>query len=206
MSNAWPALWNTRSEPEGAPSSMEEWLAQDEDGAGEFVDGRLEDDEMPGFAHELVVSWLIRVVGAWLGARGFVVGSDAKVVVSPTRGRKPDAIVFLPGSKPPPPQGALLEPPDIVVEVVTPTPRDERRDRVEKMADYAQFGVHGYWLVDPALGSFEIFELDESRRYLRALVQTEGRLTDIPRCDGLELDLDTLWAELARLGARLDSQ
>ncbi|MEL6341328.1 MAG: DUF5995 family protein [Myxococcota bacterium] len=55
-----------------------------------------------------------------------------------------------------------------------PTPRDERRDRVEKMADYAQFGVRGYWLVDPALGSFEIFDLDESRRYLRAAVRTEG--------------------------------
>ncbi|MEO1331909.1 MAG: Uma2 family endonuclease [Myxococcota bacterium] len=78
------------------------------------------DDEIPGFAHELVVSWLIQVVGAWLGGRGFIVGSEAKIVVSPTRGRKPDAIVFLPGSKPPPPRGALLEPPDIVVEVVTP--------------------------------------------------------------------------------------
>ncbi|HEU4583139.1 MAG TPA: Uma2 family endonuclease [Polyangiaceae bacterium] len=85
------------------------------------------------------------------------------------------------------------------MEVVTPTPRDERRDRVEKMAEYAQFGVRMYWLVDPALGSVEIFSLDVDQRYKALLGVTSGVLAPVPGCAGLELDVDALWAELARL-------
>jgi Uma2 family endonuclease len=137
----------------------------------------------------------------WLGERGgFVFGSEAKFVVSPTRGRKPDASVYFPGRPPPPQRGALREPPDIIVEVVSPSPGDERRDRVHKMDDYALFGARFYWRVDPALGSFEIFELHEGR-FVRAVGATEGQLRDVPGCPSSTVDLDELWGELARLTA-----
>ena len=66
------------------------------------------------------------------------------------------------------------------------------------ITDYAAFGVHYYWLVDPALGSVEIFELERGR-FARALAATEGVVASVPGCPGLTLDLDQLWAELARL-------
>src|ERR1051326_9318052 len=45
----------------GRPLTFEEWAAMDEDEPGEWVDGRLEEEEVPDLIHELVVSWLIHV-------------------------------------------------------------------------------------------------------------------------------------------------
>jgi Uma2 family endonuclease len=112
----------------------------------------------------------------------------------------PDAVVVLPGSKPPPPHGPVREPPDIVVEFVSPSPRDERRDRVQKMAEYRLFCIRYYWLVDPALRTFEIFELS-SAGYTQVAAATGGAITPVPGCPGLTLDVDALWTELGRLGA-----
>lgn len=199
VASAWPPALQPDAPHAGRVLSREEWLALDEDDAGEWVDGRLVEEEVPDFTHELTVSWLIRVVGQWLGGRGFVVGSELKVLTSPTRGRKADLAIILPGSKAPPRTGPLREPPDILVEVVTPTPRDERRDRVEKMAEYARFGVRYYWLVDPALTAFEIFERTPQGNYQKLVGVTSGQIDAVPGCDGLCVDVDALWAELARL-------
>lgn len=173
----------------------------DEDESGELVDGRLEEEEVPDLIHELVVAWLIRVLGNWIGTTGFVFGSDGKYAVRPDRGRKPDVAVYLhPETRRPPARGLVRVPPDIVVEVVSPSPRDERRDRIEKMDEYAAFGVSFYWLLDPSLQSLEIFELTGGR-YARAARATEGRLETVPGCPGLQLDLDEVWSEIARLEA-----
>lgn len=156
--------------------------------------------EVPDAIHELAVSWLIATFRSWLGHEGFVLGSEVKLAISPTRGRKADVLVFFPGQNPPPRRGPLHDAPHIAVEVVAPTPRDERRDRVEKMADYSSFGVRAYWVLDPALGTLEIFILDNESRYVKALGATHGRIGDVPGCAGLSIDLDALWTELDRLG------
>lgn len=199
MANAWPPVIEAESSNAGRPLSLDEWLSLDEDEGGEWVDGLLEEEEVPDFTHELTISWLIRIVGAWLGMRGFVVGSELKVLTAPGRGRKPDLAIILPGSKAPPRAGPLREPPDILVEVVTPTPRDERRDRIDKMSEYASFGVSYYWLVDPALTAFEIFERTSTGNYQKLVGVTAGCIDPVPGCDGLVIDVDALWAELARL-------
>jgi Uma2 family endonuclease len=67
------------------------------------------------------------------------------------------------------------------------------------MDEYAAIGVPCYWIVDPALGSFEVFALTPERRYARALAATGGRLTEVPGCPGLTIDVDELWRELDRL-------
>ena len=200
MANAWPPIIEAEGTQVGRELSAEEWLALEEDEPGEWVDGHLVEEEVPDSTHELIVSWLIWSLREWLGGRGFVFGSELKVLTAQTRGRKPDLAIILPGSKAPPRTGPLREPPDILVEIVTPTPRDERRDRVEKMAEYARFGVSYYWLVDPALTAFEIFERTPQGNYQKLVGVTGGRIDAVPGCPGLKIDVDALWAELARLG------
>ncbi|HSU83842.1 MAG TPA: Uma2 family endonuclease [Thermoanaerobaculia bacterium] len=180
--------------------SLDEWFDLPEDEPGELVDGRLEEEEEPDYLHELLVARLGRILCDWIFPQGgLVAGSNAKFAVASRRGRKPDVTVYLPGSRRPPARGLIRIPPDIAIEIVSPTPRDGRRDRVEKTADYATFGVAWYWLLDPQLRSLEILQLDSQGRYVHVLGASTGTLEKIPGCEGLTLDLDALWAAVDSL-------
>jgi len=180
--------------------SVDEWFALPEDEPGELIDGRLVEEEVPDPAHELIVTWVTSLLRLWLrGRAGFVFGSGAKLKLGEHRGRMPDASAYLPGGSKPPARGPIPVPPDIAIEVVSSTPRDMRRDRIEKMSDYAAFKVRFYWLIDPFARLLEIYELEEGGLYRRALGATGGKVETVPGCPGLVLDLDELWAELDAL-------
>jgi len=185
--------------------TLAEWAALDEDVEGELVDGVLEEEEMPSFLHEIVVAWFIATLRAWARRRhGLVASSETKIAVGPRRGRKPDLSVYLPGSVPALSDALVRVPPHVVVEVASPRPRDVRRDRVDKLGDYAHAGVRYYWIVDPQLRSLEVFELGRDGRYTVALTAARGRVR-VPGCPGLSVDLDALWSEVdaaARAHAR----
>lgn len=176
--------------------SIEQWQQMDEDQPGELVAGRLEEEEVPDSTHEVVVSVLLRVLMAWAEIhRGFVLGSETRYALTERRGRKPDISVFLTRDRKLPRRGAVTTPPGAVVEVVSPSPRDRRRDRVEKLREYAAFGVACYWLVDPDARTVEVLLLGPDGRYVHALDAVDG-VVDVPGCEGLTLDLDALWREL----------
>lgn len=178
--------------------TLEQWAALDEEVEGELVDGYLEEEEMPTVVHELLVTWLATVLRSWASRRrGFLLGSDTKIAVGPRRGRKPDLSVFLPPSLPAASDTLVRVPPHLVVEITSPRPRDTRRDRIDKLTDYARARVRNYCIVDPQLRSFELYELGGDGRYTVAMTAVRGRvrLTD---CPGLVIDLDALWKEVDR--------
>lgn len=178
------------------PLTLKEWALLDEDVEGELVDGVLEEEEMPSFLHEIVVAWLIKVLHPWARRRGGnVAGSETKVAVGPRRGRKPDLSLYVKGRKPALEDALVRVAPHLIVEVTSPRPRDTRRDRVDKLRDYARAGIPYYWILDPRLRTLEVFELDRSGRYRVALAAGEGRFR-VPGCQGLSLDLDDLWDEV----------
>lgn len=189
-------------EPARQALTLREWAALAEDVPGELVDGVLVEEEVADYVHDLVVGWLIATVGSWVLSRGgLIAASDAKFGLGDDRGRKPDATVYFAGAKRPPARGLVTVPPSIAIEVVSPTPRDARRDRIEKLGEYAAFGVPYYWIVDPQLRTVEILDLGEDGRYVHALAASFGVQRDIPGCPGLELDLDALWRLADELGS-----
>jgi Uma2 family endonuclease len=176
---------------------IEQWAELPEDDDRELVDGTLVAGEMPSSVHEAVLVWLTRLLAGWAstcGARVF--GAGLRFAVSPTRGRMPDLTVFFAGRPRPPQTGASHRPPSIAVEVVSPSPADERRDRVEKLEEYARFGVSYYWIVDPELRTFEILELDDGGHYRHLVGMTDGVVDPVPGCPALSLDVAALWREI----------
>jgi Uma2 family endonuclease len=176
--------------------TLDDWAALDEEVEGELVDGLLEEEEMPTFLHELVVMWLASMLRTWARARGgFVTGSETKIAIAPGRGRKPDVSVFL-ARRPRLLDSLVRIAPHVVVEVISERPRDARRDRVDKVRDYAAARAKYYWIVDPQVRTLEILELGARARYVQALVAKDGAVRRIPGCPGLKLDLDALWQEI----------
>jgi Uma2 family endonuclease len=183
----------------GPRVTLEEWMTLPEDVPGEFVDGRLVEEEVPDYLHEVLVAWLARVLGDWAERVGAIVGaSEAKFTLSSNRGRKADLTVYFAGRRPPP-RGVITVPPDLAVEIVSPSPRDQRRDRVEKMEEYARFGIRFYWLVDPQQRTVDIYEQGVDGSYTRCVEAGSGSLQDVPGCPGLTLDLDAMWSKIGAL-------
>lgn len=184
----------------GSPITLDVWAELPEDSDGEVVDGLLVEDEMTDFVHEVVVAFFIEVFRGWARTHGgLVAGSDARFAVSESRGRKADVCVYFSGDPRPPARGIVTVPPAVLLEVVSPRPRDARRDRVDKVEEYASFGVRYYWIIDPQLRTLEIYERGADGRYVRALSAASGRLDLVPGCSGLVVDLDRLWGELDEL-------
>ncbi len=186
----------------GKTMSIEEWEQMDEDEPGELVGGRLEEEEVADSPHEVVVSVLLRVLLAWAHLRGgFALASDARYAYPGVRGnggRKPDLSVFFTRERKLPRRGAARIPPDLAVEVVSRRPRDWRRDRIEKLREYAEFGVRWYWLVDPEARTLEVLQLGADGHYVHALDAADG-VVEVPGCEGLSLDLDALWHEIEEI-------
>ena len=177
--------------------TVHEWAAMPEDEPGELCDGVLVEEEVADLTHETAVAWFLVALRVWVVALGGTAfASEVKYALSNLSGRKPDVSVFFPGRPARPRRGAVTIPPDIAVEIVSPSAADQRRDRIAKLADYASFGVRFHWLLDPSARTFEILQLGADGRYVHALGASEGKLLEVPGCAGLALDLDELWREI----------
>lgn len=191
------------SEAPKAPAPLmtfEAWANLEEDAPGEFVDGQLVEEEVPSHLHESVVSWLTWTMYGWASPRGYpVFGSEHKLrvahSVAHSVGRKPDLCMYAKGTRL---RNAAFsaEPPLLIVEVMSRSPRDIKRDRIEKRQEYAKFGVKHYWLVDPDARIFEFYILGPNGRWIEAADSASEGQVEIPGFDGLILNLDELWQQV----------
>lgn len=96
---------------------------------------------------------------------------------------RPD-IVFLRAERAARNMDRITEPPDLVVEIVSPLSR--RFDHETKKADYERAGVREYWIIDPEERTTTFYRL-EAGRYVQ--VQPVGQRLASLAIPGFQLDL-----------------
>ena len=101
------------------------------------------------FQHEELIAFLLATLSAFVGYRklGRVLSSNAAYRLSGDNVYQPD-VSFVAAERAALRQETVFPgPPDIAVEVVSPSSR--QYDTVEKKINYGRYGVGEYWLIDP---------------------------------------------------------
>lgn len=181
--------------PSGSAFTWKEFAALDKDDRHELVHGRLVEAEAPTPWHSWIIGMLFSLLNDWALPRriGYALGDGVKLRIDDTHGRIPDAIFVRHGNplrmeK----EGIVAGVPNVVIEVVSASPDDQRRDRIEKLNEYARLGVPEYWLIDADARSFERLVLENGAYSIRAALQNDD-VFRAPEYEGLEIPLEKLW-------------
>jgi Uma2 family endonuclease len=160
----------------------------------EIIGGELIVSPSPNRAHQKASYRLTQLIGDFVDAQqlGDVYVAPVDVRLSPHNVVEPDLLFIrqdrlgIYG-----PTGPVEGPPDLVVEIISPSSRV--MDRTRKAALYADSGVPEYWVVDPERRDIQVLVLNQGQ-YEPADAE-DGRFhsTVIP---GLVVDPTTLFAGL----------
>jgi Uma2 family endonuclease len=130
----------------------------------EFTDGRVEFLPMPTEVHEALVQFLFIALYQFVNQTdcGKVYFSGIRLRIRPRKLRLPD-VIFLHKDHFHARHNRVWDGADLVMEVVSPDPKDRQRDYEQKLADYAEGGVAEYWIVDPDERRVLVHRLEEGR-------------------------------------------
>lgn len=180
--------------PEFEPSTIEEFLAWEDERWAEWVDGKVIRMTAVTLGHQEIVGFLWHLLSLYAEEHDLGVVSSAPYAMhlpARQRVREPD-LLFVSRDRVNRLQDRYLEgAADVVVEVVSPDSR--RRDRVEKVIDYEAEGVREYWLIDPPRRQVELRRLGEDGRY--RLIEPENGIFTSEAIPGFRLRIDWLWQQ-----------
>ena len=161
----------------------------------EIIDGDLHVSKQPQWHHQHVSGRVFMVLQLWSDqtragsasiATGVVFAADDDVapdVVWVSRDRR--ARVLDAG-------GHLRAAPELVVEVLSPGPANERRDRELKLKLYSRQGVLEYWIVDWRLRTVQVYRREQLELRLAATLTGEDVLTS-PLLPGFACPISSFW-------------
>ncbi len=150
----------------------------------EYSAGCIEVLTMPTDRHHAILSALFLVFNAiaqQIGGKVYFMG--IRIRLWSGKFREPD-IVFLRSIHDPRRSNRYWDGADLVLEVVSDSPTDRRRDLVTKRRDYARAGILEYWIVDPQDEIVTVLQLKDSQYvehgvFARGDVATSALLSDL---------------------------
>lgn len=160
----------------------------------ELIRGEYVVSPAPNSLHQAISAILLnRLLTASFQSGAFVVASPIDVEFSEETVVQPD-LIYVAKSRRSIVGSRVRGAPDLVVEIASPS--NAARDRVHKLALYAEHGVPEYWIVDPAERVIEFLLLDGDRYKVEPLTSDAYQS---PRLAEVAIDLPSFWADVAKL-------
>ena len=159
----------------------------------EILEGWLVKEPSPSVQHQRVSAILYRQLAIYydqFDPEGEIFSAPLDVTLTNKNVVQPD-LLFISGAR----KGIMCReridgPCDLVVEIMSP--RNRRKDRLQKMEIYRKAGIPHYWLVDPEDELLEAFMLKDGN-YSLVFNGGPGDQFKHPAFIGLELDLDKVF-------------
>jgi Uma2 family endonuclease len=180
--------------PQGSWSE-EEYLALDGNRIVEFSDGYIEVPPMPTTSHQLMVVYLYGLLNAFVSSRGLGTALVAALPVRlrPEKFREPDVVFML--KKHARRMGEeFWQGADLVMEVVSGSKKDRRRDLVIKRKEYARAAISEYWIVDPLEERVIVLRLERKRHKVDG-AYSKGQAASSVLLPGFSVDVNELFSQ-----------
>ncbi len=159
----------------------------------EIIEGDLYEMTSPNVWHACTIMNLIRLLLPIIDRfRGQLFTASVDVFMPDADPVIPDILAILPDSRATVRTRGIEGPPDLVVEIISPSNRSH--DLVTKRRLYARARVREYWIVDPATRSVEILTLDHDTLHRAKAVSGEGTIAS--PILAVEFALDAIFANV----------
>ncbi len=149
-----------------------------EDTHAEWADGEVILLMPPKHVHQIMVSFLDRLLGAFVRVfkSGEVIVAPFELRIKPGgNSREPDVMFIANAHRDRVTPEKVIGPPDLIIEIVS----DEsvHRDRVDKFDEYEAGGVPEYWIIDYRTGHprrADFYQPDRTGHYQRVTIDDDG--------------------------------
>lgn len=157
----------------------------------ELSQGRLIITPAPTTQHQIVIGKLFLLIGNYVLSNnlGTTAMSPIDVRLYPGTIRQPD-IVFISNEHKNRVHKQYLDPPDLVIEILSES--TEQEDRTIKFYEYAKAGIPEYWIVDAEKHTIEVY-ISENREYKLLGKWDVGEIARSKVLTGFEVSVDSVF-------------
>jgi Uma2 family endonuclease len=164
----------------------------------EIIDGELYVSKQPDWHHQFACMRISRFLDEWSERTGRGVTNAAPGLIFADDDDVAPDVIWISKEKFATAlgqDGKLYDAPEIVVEVLSPGSKNERRDRETKLKLYARRGVQEYWIVDWRKRQIEVFRREQATLKQVVTLFAQDSL-ESPLLPGFACHVETLFAHV----------